>query len=426
MNTIVLSADALVSDDMLYMKTLPAFQQYLAQGACVQSIRSIYPTITYPCHTTIATGLYPDRHGVVCNLVSPYETTAQPIPWLWDHSAVKAPDIFDAAKRAGLTTAAVFWPVTGRHPSVDYLIDEYWTQSPEDTVEEAFARMGSSPDMIRIIRKNKHLLVERKHPMADQFVIACACDIIREYKPDLIMIHPANIDGYRHSYGVFHDRVTEGIRETDEWIGELMHAAQEAGIAEDTNFILTSDHGQMNIQRVVNTNVFLADAGWIRSETDWDVWAQSGGMCSFVYLKDPADEQLHMEVHRRLSAMAQEGIYGFSRVYTREEADAEEHLSGSFSFVLETDGFSAFGDRYQRPAVSPINRSDYRSGAATHGYLPNKGPQPVFYCKGPSFAADVQLPAARLVDEAPTIAAALGIRLPDTDGRILTELLAVR
>ncbi|MBO6053875.1 MAG: alkaline phosphatase family protein, partial [Clostridia bacterium] len=98
---IVLSADALVHEDMAALREMPNFRKYLAGGSSIERVKSIYPTITYPCHTTMATGCWPDRHGIPGNLKSPYRYIQPPIPWIWEHEYVKVPDIFDAAKAAG-------------------------------------------------------------------------------------------------------------------------------------------------------------------------------------------------------------------------------------------------------------------------------------------------------------------------------------
>ncbi|MBR3999952.1 MAG: alkaline phosphatase family protein, partial [Clostridia bacterium] len=148
---IVMSADALVADDMEQLKEMPNFKKYLAGSSCIRHVKSIYPTITYPCHTTMATGCYPDRHGIPGNLKSPYLYTQNPIPWLWERDNVKVPDIFDTAKAAGLTTAAVFWPCTGNHPNIDWLIDEYRTQHPTQTLAEAFLDMGMQEELVPIV-----------------------------------------------------------------------------------------------------------------------------------------------------------------------------------------------------------------------------------------------------------------------------------
>lgn len=63
------------------------------------------------------------------------------------------------------------------------------------------------------------------------------------------------------------------------------------------------------------------------------------------------------------------------------------------------------------------------TGRATHGHLPEKGPQPVFAAKGPAFRDGAVLPSGRLVDEAPTLAAVLGLEIPGADGHPVRELL---
>lgn len=427
---IVFSADALVADDMSALSEMPNFKKYLAGGSCIKNVKSIYPTITYPCHTTISTGVYPDRHGIPGNLKSPYKYIKSPIPWIWEHEYVKVPDIFDAAKAAGLTTAAVFWPVTGNHRNIDYLIDEYWTQYQGQSLADAFAEMGMAECLRPIVERHKHLMVdEQAHPDCDYFMVACGADIIREFKPDLLMIHPANIDGIRHSRGLFGDHIQKSLEDTDKFIGELMQAAEDAGVIDETSFVLTSDHGQMDIKRVINVNVLLADAGLIRATDnpdapEWDAWCQSGGMSACVYLKDKENREIYDKTYAVLKHLCDEGVYGISRVYTAEEAISEEHFGGDFSFVLETDNYTGFGDRYVRPIVTGTNNEDYRKGRATHGYNPAKGPSPVFYVNGPAFKKGVEIENGVLVDEAPTIAKAMGFDMPATDGKAVDEIIA--
>lgn len=419
---VVLSADAMVSDDMELLRTLPNFKRFLSHGARVDKVRSIYPTITYPVHATVSTGVYPSKHGILLN--GNFEIGNK--DWNWFADSLKWEyDIFRSAKEAGLSTAAVFWPVTGNHRYIDYLIDEYWTQGEGDTVEAAFARSGSNEGVVEIIKKHKSLLVERKHPMADDFVIACACDIIREYKPDLLMIHPANIDAYRHSNGVFNSRVDDGIYETDKWLGDLFNAMKEAGTLEETDFVLMSDHGQIDVKRIISLNVFLTDAGLITLDENGrlrntDAYIFSGGCSAYckVYNKDRYDETAAL-----LYKMRDEGIYGISEVFTREEISAAESLDGDFDFVIETDGYTAFNQSCVRPVVKNHDFTDYRYGRATHGYLPDKGPQPTLAAAGPHIRNGTVLEKGKIIDLAPTFAALLGVDLPGADGEVITEII---
>lgn len=424
---VVMSVDAMVSEDLEYLKTLPNYKRYMQGGAEITRVRSVYPTITYSAHTSMSTGAYPDKHGIVGNHPDVFGHKG-PAPWFWFHDAIKIPDIFTAAKKAGLTTAAVFWPVTGNHPDIDYLIDEYWTQSKDDTLRDAFRRSGSSEETLEIVDMFAPIMRERTHPMCDNFIVNCACEIIARFKPDLMMIHPANIDAYRHQYGLFNDKVLEGVVETDRWIGQLVEAAQRAGVYEETDFVLVSDHGQIDIKRIINPNVVLADHGLLKTDEndnllDWDAYIRSGGATAWVYLKNPRDKALWKKTYDLLSWMADEGIYGIEQVFTAEEAKEKERIAGAFSFVLETDGYTAFAESAIRPLIKNFDLSDYRYGKATHGHLPDKGPQPIFIAKGPSFRENVVIDRRPIVDEAPTFAKILGIDLPDADGKPIDEIL---
>lgn len=425
---IVMSADAMVAEDLEELKKQPNYQKYLAGGCEVTHVRSIYPTVTYPCHATMSTGVYPDKHGVCSNFE--FRPGVSPLPWCWDRKFNRCPDdIFFAAHRAGYKTAGVFWPVTGNHPAIDCLIDECWPVGAGDDSISAFRRMGSDEAMLSIVRRhvNDEQLRVRRHPDIDFFSVACACDVIREHKPDVLFLHPANIDSSRHHFGLFNDQVKNAVQMTDRWIGELMQAAQDAGMT-DMNFVLTSDHGQMEIKRVVHLNALLAENGLIRLNADgaikdYDAYCQSTGMSTQVFLKDGNDAAAREKTLALLERLLAEGVYGFSRILTKEEAEKEEHLKGDFEFVLETDGYTSFGDKVLRPLVTSFDSDDYRYGHATHGYLPQKGPQPIFLAKGPDFMENVTLNQGRLIDEAPTYAKLLGVSLPLADGRPMDDLI---
>jgi predicted AlkP superfamily pyrophosphatase or phosphodiesterase len=428
---LVVSLDAMVREDVEYLKTLPNFKKYFGGYSEVTTIRSIYPTVTYPVHVSITTGCYPEKHGVTNN--TPFHTFTGEAPWCWYHDIVKVPDIFTAAKKAGYRTASVFWPVTGCHPDIDNLIDEYWPE-PGETLDHAFHKTGSNDRMIALLKKHIGLLAPtailggRKNvvtqPGVDNFLFQCASDIIEQDLADVLFIHGGYIDHTRHTYGVFNDEVTKGIRLCDGWIGQLMEALERSGHLDDTNVVLLSDHGQQNIVRAVNVNAFFKEKGWIETDGEgkvlsWKVYSLSAACSSVVYVKDPADEPM---VEKTLREMADEGIYGFTKVMNRSEM-RQEHLSGDFAFALEGDGYSSLVSGTERPIVRNLDNEDYRYGHATHGYLPDKGPQPFFLVKGPAFKSGVTLKRRHIVDEAPTFARILGVSLPEAQGKCMDALL---
>lgn len=426
---IIVSHDAMVFEDLAYLGKRPAFKMLLENGSQVKRVRTIYPSITYPVHTTVMTGRYVDGHGITNNETELCGVRAA--KWHFFHEDVKAPTIFEAAKKAGYTTGSVFWPVTGNNPHVDYLVNEYWSQTPEEPILDAFRSAGSSEKVIeKVIRPNVPLVEghQRQHPWTDAFTMNMACDMILNFQPDLLMVHPAVIDGFRHHSGVFTDRVNEALDYTAQWTQQLIDATIKAGTFEDTDFIIMSDHGQMNTTRIVNLNVLLADAGLINVADDgavagWRAWAKSAGMVAQIYLSDPQDEALVRQVETLLHQLRDEGVYGIGQVFTEEQTRQAEGFGGKFSFVLESDGTTSFGPDWQRPVMKNYDLSDYRYGRATHGYLPDKGPQPTMICYGPSFKKGVAVERRPIVDITATVCKVLGLELPGQEGKPIEELL---
>lgn len=423
--TIIISNDALVKEDYEYLCTKPLFKELMAKGSWVKTLKTVYPSITYCCHNSMITGCYPDKTHLYNNEVDEWGNKA----WVWERRYNKAKTLADAAKEAGCTVANVFWPVLGQDPSIDYNIPEYWSQTPEEPLTEALRRMGTSDQVIEEIVKPNLYYIEghqRQHPYCDEFMCACARDMILKYNPDLLVLHPAGIDGMRHAHGIFNEYVTEQLDYTYYWIEKIIRALKEIGEWENTNLILTSDHGQMNMIRRANPNVLLAQKGFMTVDESGNVTAMKAyikavGASAQVFLVDKSEEN-RAAVQALLTEAASSHLYGFERCYTAQEAAEEEHLAGDFDFVLETDGYTAFGPGVTGDYFVPYDLTDYRLGKATHGYHPDKGPQPSMLCIGPDFKEGVTVERRPTVDMAATVARINGWNLP-CDGRVIEEIL---
>ena len=292
----VFSVDAMVTEDVDALRSMPNFQKYLAGGSEYKGgMRTIYPSVTYPAHVSILTGCYAGKHGITSNF--DFTTTNKDDSWLWFSDRIQVEDIFAVAKKAGLKTASVSWPVTGCNPNVDYLIDEYWMPLPGDTLASSFRRAGSSDEVIRIMESHTDLLGEgwelggKKHfmqwPQVDRWIVACTCDILRQFRPEVTFMHTGAFDITRHHHGVFSSYLDDCRADLDRYIGQVGDTLAELGLLEDTNFIMVSDHGQRDINRAINLNVKLADAGLIHTDengtvTDWQAYCFSNAMSSYT------------------------------------------------------------------------------------------------------------------------------------------------
>lgn len=428
---IVVSVDALVYEDLEFAKTLPMFGKMIEKGSCIERVHTIYPSLTHPVHASIMTGCPAGMTKVISNEVFAVGELRR--PWFNYLNEVECDTIFHAAHRAELTTAACRWPLTaGGGDIIDYLVPEVMGTDMcgnEHIAAEVYRSLGTSECVMDIVETAlKRYGCGNTHPAYDEFEIYCAAEIIRRYQPNVLFTHPGYVDGERHRTGLFSEPVKESIRVTDHWLSMLWEAVCDAGIEEETDFVVISDHGHLNICRTVCPNVFLADAGYIRTDekgqiTGWDAYITSCGLSAQVYLSRPEDKNLESEVFKLLQMMSNEKIYGFEQVFTREEVKAQYGLDGEFSFVLETDGFTSFGEDWRRPVVRGLDISDYRFGHSTHGHRPEKGPQPIFLAMGPSFKSGVVIPEGHILNHAPTFAKILGVTISKVQGQVVDLLI---
>lgn len=419
---IIISFDAMVGEDIERLRDKPCFKTMLEEGAQIKRIRTVYPSLTYPAHVSILTGCRCGRHGIVNN--EPSIAGDLKCDWYWFHDAVRTPDLHDAAKAAGLSTASVFWPVSGGHPSVDYLLAEYWAQGKNDSLEQAYLRSGTDRRFYdEVVRGLLPRLDSWEAPYTDEGKTLVACEIIRRYQPDLLTLHLGQIDYYRHRYGVFNDYVSAGVDKSDKYLAMIFRACKEAGVFNNTNFVIVSDHGQLNYKRRMNLNRLFVQEGLIRLNdeggiADWDAWAKTANFSAQIYLKDSTNAELAARVETLLK-----NAEGTERVFSAAEAREEEGLYGDFSFVLESDGDTLYFSDWREPLFSPAVPLKDGYGRASHGHHPDKGAQPVFIAMGPSVRKGAVLDSGRIIDEAPTFAAMLGISLPGCEGSAITQLL---
>ena len=429
---IVISVDAMVYEDLEYCKTLPNFSRIINNASLIERVLTIYPSVTHSVHATIISGNPAGITGIVNNYIFKHEAP-ESSKWYNDFSQIQCETILHLAKRAGLTVAASSWPLNcGGQEYIDYLIPNAMDMDfvgREDDPISVYRGLGAGENVVPIIQEAlKTMTYENKHPEVDDFQTYCAAEIIKKFKPNLLLTHPGYVDAARHRGGVFGEHVLNALDKIDEWLGMLLDAVRDAGIEETTDFVIVSDHGQINISRAISPNVYLVDKGYINLDKygkimQWSAFSKSAGASAQVYLSDPFNRELYNSVYALLLDMAKEGIYGFESVYTVEETKERYGLYGDFSFVLETDGYTSFGDWVTRPSVRGFDFSDYKFGKGTHGHIPEKGPQPMLIAFGPSFKQGIVVPMGSILNHAPTFAAVLGLKFKDTEGVPVYEIL---
>lgn len=416
--TLVISIDALITKDIFRLQTLSNLGRIMQNAAYARDILCVYPTLTYPCHASIVTGCYPDRHGIYNNeRFQP--CAAGRADWYWFRRDIRVPTIIDIAKDHGLSTAAVTWPVLG-NSGADYNIGEIWAPREEDDPAPWFSQ-ANSPAAAEIFEKNKHLLRWMKTPQMDEFATQCAADIIRCYQPDLMLLHLSYVDHQRHRHGVHSPELDGAFQFIDQQIGLVLEALEETGGVADTNIVLLGDHGQLPCEEMFHINSVFRDMGWLKQKdgvvSSYQVYAAQCGLSAQIYLQPDMDRK---EVYQRLLALQREYPKYIRQVFTKQEA-ADMHLAGEFDFVLEAGDGVTFGKLPdQTKAVASVSEMQaYKLSNANHGHLPERGDKPPFIVSGPDAKSGQILEGGRLVDEAPTILRLLGITPQGMDGTAL-------
>ena len=282
---ILVSMDALFAEDLEYLKTKPSFRWLLENSARVERVKSVYPTLTYPCHGTMITGCWPAKHGLLNNYILQPGVVAP--DWNWYHDVFKVPDLLDAAKAKGLTTAAIGWPAMGNHPSADWIVGEIAATKAKTTEEYRadYLRTGTTPELWEEVGAPNIFWRKERGNNVSCFNASACCGILRKHQPDLTVLHVGEPDAIRHKHGVHAPQVREKLDVCEEILTWILDAVRDM---ENWNLIVTADHCQMDATQTVNPNVLLAEQSFLTlnddgSVKDWRAWCLSTGMSATVH-----------------------------------------------------------------------------------------------------------------------------------------------
>ncbi|MFI3283817.1 MAG: alkaline phosphatase family protein [Erysipelotrichaceae bacterium] len=423
----VFCLDALCSSDVEYMKTLPNFKILFEDGSYVKRLETVYPSLTYPCHVSILTGNYVDKHGIPHN--EKVKAGQYSVPWYSMRSDIKCKTLMDYAKENDLYTCSLSWPVSGG-ANIDLNMPMIIPIGYTGNDPLQFLTDTSSKELIDRYYWKHGIHMKGTNRSLDLYTMALAPDIIRDYnQPDVMLVKMCDLDSVRHGYGLHNEHTLEQLRRHDEEFGILLESVRRYGDFENTNFVVLGDHGQSDVDHVFNFNIYLKQKGYIQTTEegeliDYRVYCHSAGLCAWIELKDPSDVALREEIHQMLMELKEDPESMIGYVFTKEEAKEQYKLSGPFDFVIEGKDNISFGNTLKGNDLHvPTIVGDYKFSKASHGHLPHKEEQTTFIAFGPSIKKGVVVEVAQMVDEAPTMARMLGFEMEDVDGRVLEEIL---
>ena len=398
---------------------IPHLRALAAAGSVADGVEVAMPSMTYPSHTTIATGVWPARHGIVSN--TRFDPPAGSPAWYYEFDAMRATPIWALARWRGLVTAGASWPVTVG-ATMDVLYPES-NQAPPGESWLARARRESTPGLVDAVVAELGGFGENDNRQAvqrDRFTAAVAAHIVRSAKPHLLLVHLMETDSAQHADGPGSPASREAIERIDAHVGAIVRATEDAGIRDRSVFIITGDHGFSRVHALIQPNVILREGGWLTTDARGRVatW-QAAAHATAIRLRDPADRALAARIEQRFRALADGRYRGIFRVVSRAELDALGAYPDAAFFIEPAEGY------YVPDGVvdDAVLVGTTRRGA--HGFLPTAPRMRTgLILAGAGVRRGVPLPLVRQIDLAPTMARLLGFEMPDADGVALVGVLA--
>src|ERR1700722_4014406 len=251
---------------------LPYLRTLLARGTYADGVVGIWPTITYPSHTTLITGVWPAEHGIENNQVFDPEQKFRGA-WNWYASAIRVPTLWQVAHRAGLRTASVGWPVSAGATDVDYLIPEYWrSASPSDSAnpdDQLLMAALARPDTLLQQLKSSagpYMNGNDTSIAGDEMKTRYALEILRRYKPAFMTLHLSSLDESQHEHGPFSREACREPGARDGVRARLGHQAVSRN--RPPVVVIGVHHSFMDRYRSVNLVAPFLRAGLIKGAMD--------------------------------------------------------------------------------------------------------------------------------------------------------------
>jgi predicted AlkP superfamily pyrophosphatase or phosphodiesterase len=413
---VVISIDGLRPDYVLeadrYGLKIPNLRRLLAEGAHASGVAGVLPTVTYPSHTTLVTGVWPARHGILANTTfDPQGKNHQ--GWYWYAEDIRVPTLWDEATRRGLVSSNVDWPVTvGAH--ITYNIPQIWRASTDDDAK--LSRALSTPGLLAEAER-----AVGPYPSGDANSVdddarrSAFCVFLLETKrPQLHFCYLTGFDEEQHDHGPGSPQALAGLERIDGMVGDVRAAAEKAGGGQAVVAIV-SDHGFLASEHEVHLNAALNQAGLIQVDAagavaSWQAFAWLSGGTAGIMLRDPADAATRSKTAEVLRALAADETSGVEAVLTGDDLVRAGGFPGAAFVVAVRPGYR-LGPRLDLPVTREASPRGMHGSLREHHEMDAS-----FLIAGPHVPAGADLGRIDMRDIAPTLAARLGLRLSAAEG----------
>jgi len=235
---------------------LPTLRRMIEQGAVAEGMRIVNPTVTWPNHTSMVTGVTPADHSVLYNGLAVRDGEGKPLrvePWIDKAELVRAPTVYDLAHAAGLTTAEVDWVAIHKAQTIS------WSFAEQPHVEGAVEREMLANGLV----SEADLRTFAKAPITwrDEIWTRAAIHILERHRPNLLLFHLLTTDSAQHRYGADSLAGNTALILAERQVQRILDSLKASGLEQKTTVLVVSDHGFKTYNKVIRPNAILAANG---------------------------------------------------------------------------------------------------------------------------------------------------------------------
>jgi predicted AlkP superfamily pyrophosphatase or phosphodiesterase len=394
---------------------IPTLRMLAREGVVAASMQPVNPTVTWPNHTALVTGVDASKHHVLFNgLLTRPDRAGRPSiePWRDKDLMVHAPTIYDVAFQDGLTTAQVDWVAIYHAKTITWQFPEL--PDPNGMIEREMIADGT------VTAEQMRTVEDSSQAWQDQIWTTAAAKIL-EKKPNLLLVHLLTLDDTNHEYAPMSPASFTAMAFLDAKVKQILDVLQRTGQSRDATLFIVSDHGFRAYKHKIHPNVLLRKNGLGSEEpgqAKGDAWVLSEGGTAAVYITNPDRKaELSSELRRILT-----GVEGIAHVYGVEDfpklgLPVAPTSDQAPDLVLAASPDYMFSNESDGDFVTEV------SAGGTHGYL-NTDPkmQAIFIAWGAGIPKGVRLNSISNLDVAPTIAALLGLEMKQAQGHAIPEI----
>ncbi|HWL09475.1 MAG TPA: ectonucleotide pyrophosphatase/phosphodiesterase [Planctomicrobium sp.] len=400
---------------------LPTIRKLAAEGArATQGMTSSFPTVTWPNHTTLVTGVPPTKHGVIGNNYLD-RTTGKSVPFIPDplfdkDEIVKSPTVYDVVAEAGLKTAGIIWPATRNAKNL------HWTV-PDMAGDDAWPKYGTPSWLAELreagipIEKHGAWCKESSGGVPrDWLYTRLFSHVVKQHQPNLVLIHLVEVDHVQHKFGPKTPEAYWAVSYADDRVRDIVEAVKNSPNGDRTTIIVASDHGFFPISKDIRVNVAFKELKQANGEPAVKCVSQGGG-CMVYILDEDRKVPLQKLIKDRLPL-----IEGIEEVFTPDQFPKIGQLTPDTDarapdfWLASRSGYSFTDSTAGDDTVVP------RGPGGTHGYMPQHPEmQAMLVIAGAGIRPGTDLGQVSNLDVAPTMAALLGVSMPTADGQVRKE-----